>query len=183
MDGFEESDFNDLAIMSLSDDDSDSNSSISGNEISDYKKVLDGIISLYIRHKWTLRALEDSAKFINSLPGVKIKLPTTKYLLMKEFLSHSNLSSNQYFHCDTCKIVRKCAFSSKQKQCEKCSQKFQKNNFFVYINLKEQLAAIFEKNFDSIIEFRQLMDNDNDNITDIYNAKHLKSRLSKDENI
>lgn len=149
----------------------------------EYTKVLNNLFSLFMRHKWTLIGLEDAAKFVNSIPGSSIQLPSTKYLLLQEYWRHSSIDTYQYFYCETCKAYTKNVFSKKQKrECEKCNNQCEKNNFFVVFGLENQIKSIISKYFDEIIDYRNFVMSQID-ITDMYNANHLKSKLNANENI
>lgn len=181
-----------VSMLSMNDKESDSEEEnedeehigqLDGNNYEDYRKALNGILSLFIQQKWTLKGLEDTAKFVNTLPNVSIKLPTTKYLLVKEILRLSKLNAHQLLYCDMCKNYTRFDFSNKKKpNCEQCKCRVQKDSFFIYIDVKEQIEAIIEKNFDEITEYRKSVMNKS-SVTDIYNGNHLKTRLNSDDNI
>lgn len=146
----------------------------------EHRKTIEDLFSLFIRHKFTLVALEDTAKVINAISGSKIRLPTNKYSLLRDFLSASPYKVFQYYCCEVCKNI-KCEFSQRNKPtC--CHRKVKKDNFFVYINMQEQLQSIVKRHFVEIMKFREAM-KDEKNITDTYSAYHVKNLSQTNENI
>lgn len=147
------------------------------------EKVVKNLFEVFMRHKLTLKALEDTANLINSVPGAEIKLPTTKYLLVKELLSTTTIETFQFFHCKPCAKYTKCNFSDKKKtKCTICDRKFKKDDFFVYFGLKEQVEEIINKNFETITKYRDAIKNDT-HIRDGYNSKHLKGIMKTNDNV
>lgn len=86
---------NESNILGVSDENSEIHVYENSREI-----MIRKLFNLFIRHKLTLTALEDTAKLINSMPGATFNLPTTKYLLIKEMLNQSHLKVSQHFLCN-----------------------------------------------------------------------------------
>lgn len=145
--------------------------------------MLEDLFSLFIRHKWSLKSLEDVAKFVNSIPGSNIRLPTTKYSLLQDYWRYSCISPFQYYFCVTCKTYTKKDFSKKKdRKCEHCKQQCGKDNFFIIFGLKDQIKAVLQKYFNEIIEYRETVMKQNE-ITDMYNSNYLKTKLNLNDNI
>lgn len=112
------------------------------------------IFSLFIRHKWTLKCLEDTAKYINTINSSAYQLPITKYLLLRELMNLSYIRAIQYYCCDACKKYTKCDFYQQKKpDCEHCSTKIKKDDFFVYLSLQQQLEKIIQTHFKEIMQY------------------------------
>lgn len=109
------------------------------------------LFEMFIRHKWTLKCLQDAATLMNSMPGTIIQLPKTTYGLLKEFMAKAFINIRKYIQCEKCGKYTECGYTDKKKPraCE-CNQRFEKDNFFVYFRVKEQVGAIIDKNFDSL---------------------------------
>lgn len=181
------SDFLSLSDISLdiSDEFTESDQSVSTNVKPkiNRSKLMQELFKLFIRHKLTLKALEDAAKLINLMPGAIFKLPTTKFLLMKELFSATNLNMNQHFFCEKCEIyIEFNLLEHKKSMCKMCNTKFKKGNFFIYINLKEQITSVIEQNFGKISEYLESVTNETD-ITDIYSSEYTKNLLRENKNI
>lgn len=147
------------------------------------EQLIKQLFSLFIRHRWTLTSLEDTAKLMNSMPGAEIILPTTKYRLIKQLLNMSNITATQNFFCQSCKTFTKIEFSndSKTKKCVNCGKKLG-DNFFVSFNLREQLVRVIDSHYDSIKIFRDSMKN-NENVTDVYGSDYMKKIMVTNDNI
>lgn len=132
----------------------------------------------------TLRALEDTAKLINSIDSSSVRLPTTKVLLLKELFSISPIKPLQHFYCEKCKMYTICSFNERNKpKCKNCKKKVDKDSFVVHINLEEQLESIIDRHFDEIMEFRHSMENEAMSVKDTYNANHMTNILATNTNI
>lgn len=169
--------------ISLSSEDSSNDKEIdkeSCQENSDHvNNTTKNLFKLFIRHKWTITSLVETASLINSIPGTS--LPTTKYLLIKDLLNISSKKVYKYYEC--CKIYHKCELSERKRpNCSECNTKVKKDAFFVYINLEEQIYEIINKYFDEIIQYNEDVKK-KVNITDIYNANYLKNLLQDQPNI
>lgn len=177
-----------LENIQISDDDESIQSEYELGSLEDekngqYQTILKSLFSLFLRHKWTLKGLEDTSKFVNTITDANIKLPTTKCKLIQEYFRNSNISAYQHLYCEECNIYSKCAFSNTRRiNCENCNIKVKKDSFFVTISVEDQIAIIIDKYFDQIIQYRETVLKET-NVTDIYNANHLRSMLTEDENI
>lgn len=167
--------------IELSDDNSVIESNREGNDTR--RQIILKLFELFIRHKWTLKSLQDAATLLNSMPGTNIQLPKTKYGLLKELMSNAYINIVQYIQCEKCGKYTECCYTNKKKAsaCEECDQKFKKDNFFVYFRVKEQVEAIIEKNFDNL-EYCESLQNEA-NITDTYSAEYIRKIKQKDENV
>lgn len=146
-------------------------------------QLIKHLFGLFIRHKWTLTSLEDTAKLMNSMPGAQINIPATKYLLIKQLLSISNIIAKQHYLCTPCDRYTKFEFSidPKTKKCEYCNEKLG-SDFFVSFNLKEQIGSIIDAHFDNIKQFRESV-KDSTYVTDIYGSAYTKKIMERNERL
>lgn len=156
---------------------------IEENDQNVQKQLIKNLFKLFIKHGWTLKSLEDTAKLMNVMPGATINVPTTKYLLIKELLSVSNIIASQHFLCDSCNKYTKADFRGRQKvkKCVYC-QKELNAQFFVSFNLNEQIARVIDEHFDDIEKFLDSMKS-KVNITDIYSSGYTKKLMARTDNI
>lgn len=148
------------------------------------ERLVLNLFQLFVQNKWTLKCLEDTAKFMNSVPGASIHIPTTKYLLLKELLQISKIVVWYHFRCMSCEKYTKSNFSDRQKtnECVKCGETLSKSDFFVSFDLKQQIASVIDENFDVIEQFITSKKNGT-NITDVYDSFHIKNIKDRNENI
>lgn len=114
------------------------------------------ILNFRATNNTSFKAAEDFAKKINQMPGAQIELPTSQYLLKKE----ANLKFNfdHYIICDKCKYLNKTEI------CQKCELKTKKrkNNYFIYIPVKQQIKFFLQRYQKEIVEFMRKSKKDND---------------------
>lgn len=142
------------------------------------------LFKLFIQHKWTLKCLENTAKVINSMPGARIHIPTTKYLLIKELLDASKIIVWFHLRCIACEKYTKSSLSDRQKanKCVNCGEKLDKSDFFVSFDLKQQIVSLIDANFEQVEQFCDSMKT-SANITDVYDSDHIKNLKKRNENI
>lgn len=147
------------------------------------RKVLHNAIEVFIKNKLTLKGLEDLTKFGNAMPGTSIRLPVTKYSILKEFFECNKFNPRQFFLCKTCSRYSQFQFKEQTKRlCSFCGDDINNNNFFVYIGFETQIQSIVKRNFDAIFQFRNETSKEM-NITDCYNSSHHKMLLMSNENL
>lgn len=147
--------------------------------------MIKSLFDLFIRHKLTLKALEDTAKLMNSMPGATFNLPTTKYLLIKELLNKTHFKISQHYFCKSCERYSKCNFLDRAKPnaCAHCGKSGRCDEFFISIGLEEQIATIIDKHFDEISKFCDSTINNKVNIMDVYNSGHIQKIIERNENV
>lgn len=147
-------------------------------------QIIRKLFKLFIRHKWTLKALEDASALLNSMPNTTIQLPTTKYRLLKELINLVHINIIQYFHCVSCDQYTKCDYtdSKKPKICVVCNQRFKKEDFLIHFGVKEQIKVIIDKNFQNILQYCSSIEDSGD-ITDTYNANFIKTIRRRNANV
>lgn len=171
-------DMNDLDDLDISDD------FVSSPINDDRTRVLRDLMLLFIRHKLTFVALEDTAKMLNQMPGAKVQIPTTKHLLIKEFVQMSSIQTRRYIYCSGCRSFTESNYKETSTvYCSDCNVKLEKEKFFIFMSLKSQLERVVRDNFEAILEFKRNVVKDTENISDCYNSGHLKNLLLTDENI
>lgn len=152
-------------------------------EETDFEVALKKLLAHFITHKLTFECLENTAKIMNEMPGATLKLPTTKFTLMKAFNSLCSCDHRFYIHCETCKIYTKCFPGDYDSwACEKCKKnlKLSEINYIVYIMLEQQLKKILEKHWDQFIAYNDVIVNDESpNIEDTYSGAFVEAALKK----
>lgn len=143
----------------------------------DRESLLNKLMQLYLKHNLSKAAVEDIAVVMNSVPGAKIKIPTTKYLLFKEFLANNSHNVNKLILCNRCKQYSAFLFGSVcGLKCDSCKGDLSKNNFFfVHISAESQLKRIVENYYDEIKHFRgRFSNNQCDDICDAYDGQVIR---------
>lgn len=152
---------------------------------SDYNLALEKLKRHLITNKITYRCLEDTAKLINSVPGATVRLPTTKYSLLRAFMASSSLTHINYIYCNKCKKYVKCSPDESISICE-CSTKLKKTakNYFVYIHLETQLKRILDQHWGKIVSYNNKIQSDKcENIQDTYSTTYIRKELQRKSNI
>lgn len=146
--------------------------------------IISNLFQLFIRHKWTLKGLEDTAKLMNSMPGALMNIPSSKYLLIKELLDVSEILVFYHFCCMSCEKYTRSNFNSRQKtsKCVSCGGTLSKSDFFVSFDIKQQIASVINANFDDIKQFCDSKKK-NASISDVYDGNHIKNIQKRNENI
>lgn len=142
------------------------------NTENEYNAALEKLKRHFIRHKLTYDCLEATAELMNSMPGANIQLPTSQYLLLKAFMLTNPFRHQYYIHCDCCKKYVMCSPGESSWGC-RCGRilKLRDKNYFVYINLEEQLKNILEKHWDTILAYNNVIESDgSENTTDYYSG-------------
>lgn len=92
------------------------------NHSSKQNILMNKLVRHFIKFNTTFSELQSQSKLLNSVPGSTIKLPETKYKLMKEFKSYVSLKCFRYVLCGTCKKYIKIDFFCERlchcKQCD-----------------------------------------------------------------
>lgn len=136
---------------------------------SEYNLLMEGLLIHYLKYKISLVQLEDLAKLLNMVPNNSVKLPTTKYLLAKEFFSLCSLECNRYVKCTNCKEQNKTnVFTNDPCVCG-VTTKLSENNHFIVFRIEQQLKKIVCDNYDMIISYLN-EEHSNDCITDLKNG-------------
>lgn len=143
------------------------------------------LIQHFIDNKTSLQELERLAELLNSVPGARVTLPTTRYLLMKEMQSKCLYDCATYILCKKCKVYTKKAFFSPDvvqcKQC--CSQIISKDSkSIIYIYIEAQLKSILLNNWESVIGYQQtIREKNNSNIEDVCDGIILKNIMKDND--
>lgn len=121
----------------MSDSDEEQVQSESSHEVeknvSDLESAMQNLLKYFVKHKLSFSCLEDTAKLMNSMPGARVQLPVTKYVLLREFMWSFDLQYNIY--CERCNVYTTCIDRKSQWICVNCSNplKIRETNHFVYI--------------------------------------------------
>lgn len=88
-----------------------SSSSIEGKHHSEeYHKVMKELLKYYLRYNISNVQLEDTAKLLNAIPNGSVKIPSTKYLILKEFFENHTFECFKHIKCNKCKTTNKSNF-------------------------------------------------------------------------
>lgn len=151
----------------------------------DYEKSLRSLLHHFVRHNLSLKCLEDTARLINDTPGATIKIPTTKYKLMKTFVSLSGFQIEFHILCTQCKIYSNHIVDGAHEY-EKCSRKLKatETNHFIYIPLEEQLKRLLNRHYDSVVSFATGIDTNNSaSVKDIHDGEVVKNLMKSKNNL
>lgn len=166
--------------ISLNDGDVSFNiSNVETNNIgTDRDAMIKDLMQLYSKHNLSKVALEDIANVMNSVPGANVQIPTTKYLIFKEFSQHSSHIVNKHILCSQCKEFSVFSYANPTPStCSLCGTEISKlAEFFVHLSAESQLKHIVHKNFDEIMKYKQrVTEKQCDTIEDVYDGQVIKS--------
>lgn len=166
--------------ISLNDGDVSFNiSNVETNNIgTDRDAMIKDLMQLYSKHNLSKVALEDIANVMNSVPGANVQIPTTKYLIFKEFSQHSSHIVNKHILCSQCKEFSVFSYANPTPStCSLCGAEISKlAEFFVHLSAESQLKHIVHKNFDEIMKYKQrVTEKQCDTIEDVYDDQVIKS--------
>lgn len=126
----------------------------------------------------TFSALEDMAKLVNMCPPTsKVKVPETKYKIMKKFREDCEIEFDFHVFCERCKT---CTMEKSDEwdktKCTRCQKvmKPAEENFFVHIHIEHQLRGIIKKYWPEIVAYMNTR-HKNDHIRDIRDGKLIKA--------
>lgn len=162
------------------------NYNISGNShksFSERERIISDLMKIFLKNRLTLTGLEDTAKLLNSMPGANVRLPITKYSILKEFYENSDFELKQLFLCSECDIRTSIAFKEQEKMCSSCNSDVSRSNFFIYFGFQIQIKSIVQNNFESIFKYRDEITREKNDIKDCYNSEYMISRLRTNENM
>lgn len=149
--------------------------------------AMDNLMTHFIKHKISFQCLEDTAKLMNEMPGATVRLPATKYNLMKWFNSRCSIGHRYHIFCERYEIYNECSPTKMDIWiCVACETelKIRETNYFVYIKLEDQLKQILHKHWDEIQTYNRKIVNDHcENIKDAYSGSLSKEKLQKNTNI
>lgn len=148
--------------------------------ISEMRKCLNTLMALYLKHNMTFSALEGTARLVNRAPTMKI--PETKYLLMKNF--QSDVPIVFYIYCENCsRYERNDGKKASIILCSGCDSQLWalQENFFVCFNIEVQLKEIVRKYWKQIAQYQKdtLQSYEKSDIADITNGRILKRILDR----
>lgn len=118
---------------------------------------VDKIMLSYLKHNWTLVALEDIMELINESREECDKLPTVKKKIMKLFREHRDLFDIFYFvDCGKCNIYNMIdSESTNSLKCKRCDSVLntKETNFFVSMPIEQQIIKSLRDNWAYISKF------------------------------
>lgn len=80
------------------------------NRNSGYSDIMKELLKYFLRYNISNIQLEDTAKLLNAIPNGSVKLPTTKYLITKEFFENHTFECFKHVKCVKCKKYIKIFF-------------------------------------------------------------------------
>lgn len=171
-------DFNSLSYV----EDNLESSKFNQQRHSTVEKLVEKAVEHYLRHDISLVCLEDTLKLMNDARGCETELPSTKYLIFKNFGEHTfdNVQRQYHIKCSSCKFYSQGSPFKHDSQCDTCGKKLIANetNFFIYMPIENQLKQSLKLNWSHIQNYiKDLKNNDNIHISDVHNAS-LMEKLS-----
>lgn len=175
------SDSSDIALRSFGEYSSNSIETLDTTiEIQQAKNPTNTFVNNILNHRAknnvSFKAACEFAKTLNAVPGCKIQIPTFKISLKSE--ANSKFNFRRYVICVKCKCL------TEDGSCSMCKfrTKKNKNNYFVYIPLKQQIEFFFRKYANIIAQFLTI--EISDDICDFYSGDVYKRTQRKvSENI
>lgn len=144
---------------------------------SDRENVIQQLLKLYLRHNLTKVAVADIAKVLNAVPGAKVQIPTTTYLLFNEFLTNSSHKVHKFVQCQNCKEYNEIPFNvCSEFKCEYCNNEAKSIDiYFIHLQIESQLRSIIKNNFSEILAFKRKNEEKTDSkIEDVYDGKVVR---------
>lgn len=92
--------------------------------------------------------MSDLAEKLNAVPGNLLEIPTGKNQMKRE--AKLKYTYEHHIFCDWCKVLFKNGDT-----CENCGKmtKKRKNNYFIYINMKQQIEHMIQTHSNHIIDY------------------------------
>lgn len=140
----------------------DNNDRQHGGAESVYQAQINNLLSFYSKSNVSLKNLEYTAKLINETPGANFEIPSSHYMLTKQFRGESSVE--YYFECSDCsKFTLKNAENSTV-SCVKCEKIIDKNqsNYFAFIPFKKHLEEVISANVEQIVKYGEQCKNSSD---------------------
>lgn len=135
-------------------------------------------VSHFLTFNQSFNCLENVSTLINSTPGARLHIPTTKYRIKK--LINPHFSIKYYIKCIECKKYS--STSSNKVQCDWCGDvelKRMNSQYFVYLPFADQLKKVILKNFESILSYESHFAANSDIVTDVQDGIQFKNIRKK----
>lgn len=121
-------------------------------------------------------ATSSYAQNLNSVPGALLKVPTTKQKLIRE--ANPKYKYEHYIICDSCKVL--IGDGNYCGNCDKITKK-NKNNYFIYIPLLQQIENMLDRYLDIIVQSSENRQQTDSVISDISDSNVYKNIQAKAE--
>lgn len=136
------------------------------------------MVGHYLKHNQSYVSLEEMARIMNMMENASIRVPDTKYKIMKQV--HPQFTAEFQLLCARCgNYTPTC---EKKVQCvnTSCANMLCTSNskYFVYLRLKRQLENSINEHWDEIMKNQMSMDNI---MTDVHDAIQFKNVATKFE--
>lgn len=139
--------------------------------------AINKLLQFQADHYTSNRATIQMAKIQNEVPGSGIEIPLSKKQMEKR--ASQKFSFEYYVFCEKCKEVTK--HQEKCLQCDIITAKT-RENFFIYIPVKQQLLLMLHKHLDTILPFLQ-KDRVEGMIGDLYDGKIYQKIKSENPDV
>lgn len=172
------------SLFLLGDDDNRTTEAATNKKTkNDVDAAMDNLMAHFIKHKISFECLESTVKLMNEMPGTTVKLPATKYKLMKWFKSRCSIECQYHIFCEQCKIYIECSSEKTDKWiCVGCGTELRicETNYFVYFKLEDQLKQILHRHWDEIQTYnRTIINDDCENIKDAYSGSLNQAKVQQ----
>lgn len=130
---------------------------------------INNLLQFQAEHNISNAATIRLAQIQNEMSGSQVEIPPNIKRMEKNV--HRKYEFEYYVFCGKCKEVVKC-----DQKCPQCDIKTirTRDNYFIYIPVKQQIILALHKHFDTILEFVE-KDRAEDTIQDVYDGKIFKS--------
>lgn len=127
---------------------------LGNNHNEEYECAMKELLKYYLKYNISNVQLEDTAKLMNSMPNSTVKLPTTQYLITKNFFENQTFECFKHVKCTKCNLSIKIKFFGDKVKCE-CETvvKLTEDNFFVSFKIEKQVEKIVREHWHEIKEF------------------------------
>lgn len=136
------------------------------------------LVAHYLKFNQSYNGLEEMAHIVNVMHNVSIKVPESRYKIMKEINPRFKIE----FHIFCVKCKNYTATPTNEVLCCVCCNKLKTatSNYFVYIPVKQQLEKVIEENWDEIMAYRS-QNGEANTMTDIHDSIQFKRAKKKYE--
>lgn len=139
-------------------------------------EMLNGVLLDRAKFNKSYASASSHSKSINSVPGAQLRIPTEKNQMKRE--ANLKYSYEYYIFCEKCKLLMK-----QNENCMNCgkSTKKKKNNYFIYINIRQQILNMLDKHLELILSHVNI-EREDGSLSDIFDGNVYKKVNSKTEN-
>lgn len=135
------------------------------------------IVSNFLQFNQSYKCLEETAKLVNSTPGIQYKIPTTIYRIKK--LINPLFATQFYLKCPKCNTYT--TTTSNEVPCDCCTVLLKRVNsiYFVYLPFTVQLERIIVRHFEDIVLYKESFNDNSEVIADVHDGIEFKRSQHK----